>query len=507
MFGKTRSGAPRRRKTMAALLVAAAVIGAAGVPFLASALVKPSPAHTQLSAAVEVRPGSFAPIIAAVQPAVVAISTTGKTAMFGPRARPEFRVPPGSPFEDFFERFFREPLPEGHGERELERDVKAVGSGFIVDPDGYVVTNFHVINNADDITVITTAGDEYPAQLVGHDEKTDLALLKVEAGSPLAYVEFGDSDDVRVGDWVIAIGNPFGLGGTATTGIVSARGRDIRSGPLDDFIQVDAPINRGNSGGPLFDTGGRVIGVNTAIFSPNGGNVGIAFAIPASLAGPVVAKLQAKGYVDRGWLGVQIQELTDDLASSFGLAEPAGALVVSVVEDSPADRGGLQAGDIILRYDGEAVERMRDLPRLVADTPAQSGVTLDIWRGGAARAIPITIGMAPRPVVAAALDDTGATAKPQLGINLSALTDDLRARFRLSPEAHGVVVTAVMPGSPAAQKGLRAGDLIKRVGADSVSEPREVATAVRKAVDQHRDTVVLLIERSGNERFVAVKFA
>ena len=506
MVGKTQFNAPSRRKTTSAVLALAVVAGLTGVPFLTSALAKPGPAHTQLQAAVDVRPGSFAAIIEAVKPAVVNISTTGKSSVPEPRARPEFRIPPGSPFEDFFERFFSEPF-SGPQQDGVERNIQAVGSGFIVDPDGYVVTNYHVISRADEITVITNSGDRHAARLVGHDEKTDLALLKIDTDAPLPYVEFGDSDDVRVGDWVIAIGNPFGLGGTATTGIVSARGRDIQSGPLDDFLQIDAPINRGNSGGPLFDTSGRVIGVNTAIFSPNGGNVGIAFAIPASMAGTVVEKLQTQGYVDRGWLGVQIQELTDDLAASFGLSSREGALVASVVEDSPAERGGLKPGDVILNYDGQAVERMRDLPRLVADTPAQRDVSVKVWRNGESRTLGVNIGAAPRTQVVASNADPDATAKPRLGINLSALTDELRARFRISPSAKGVLVVDVAPGSPAARKGVRAGDLIKRVGAQPVSEPGEVVAAVRQAADQDSNIVVLLIERSGNERFVAVKFA
>ncbi|MDH3637435.1 MAG: DegQ family serine endoprotease [Gammaproteobacteria bacterium] len=506
MLGKPQLTAPRRRTFTSAILALTVVTGLAGAPFLTSALAKPTAAHTQLKEAGDLRPASFAEMIDAVKPAVVNISATGKNpnAQFG--SRPEFQIPPGSPFEDFFERFFSEPYsnPPGHG---TQRDVHAVGSGFIVDPEGYVVTNYHVIKGADEIAVITNSGDRHPAKLVGRDEKTDLALLKIDAGAPLAYVEFGDSDGVRVGDWVVAIGNPFGLGGTATTGIVSARGRDIRSGPLDEFLQIDAPINRGNSGGPLFDTSGRVIGVNTAIFSPNGGNVGIGFAIPASMASSVIEKLQTNGFVDRGWLGVQIQELTDDLAESLGLSSREGALVASVVKDSPAERGGLKTGDVIVNYDGQAVKRMRDLPRLVADTPAKREVRVKVWRDGENRTVAITVDAAPQSEVVARAADSEATAKPRLGVTLSALTDDLRTRYRISSNAEGVLVVDVAPDSPAGKKGVRPGDLIKRVGAEQVSEPGEVVTAVRRAADQDRKSVLLLIERSGNDRFVAVKFA
>ncbi len=506
MVGKPTSTALSRRKLALGIATLAVIGGMVGSPFLTSALARPDPAHTQFSGPEDARPTSFADMIEAVKPAVVNISTTGKSPMLKFRSQPEFQIPPGSPFEDFFERFFGERF--SNRPNQGQRDVHAVGSGFVVDPQGYVVTNYHVIKGADEITVITNNGDRHPATRIGHDEKTDLAVLKIEMDTPLDYVEFGDSDQVRVGDWVVAIGNPFGLGGTATTGIVSARGRYIQSGPLDDFLQIDAPINRGNSGGPLFDTRGRVIGVNTAIFSPNGGNVGIGFAIPASMASSVVSKLRTNGFVDRGWLGVQIQELTDDLAESLGLNSRAGALVASVVDDSPAQRGGVRTGDVILRYADQVVDNMRDLPRLVADTPADRKVDLEVWRDGKTRRLSVTIDATPQPKrVADGADSGGAATPPRLGVTLSPLTDELRARYRIDGDSEGVLVVDVTPGSPAARKGVRPGDVIKRVGTNAVSKPGEVAAAVRRAAAEDRHSVLLLIERSGNDRFVAVKFA
>ena len=332
-------------------------------------------------------PSSFSELVEQVKPAVVNISTTGRSnARPGTGRRqhqmPEF--PQGSPFDEYFRHFFKgNPGLPGGGQ--AEREFRAVGSGFIISADGYVVTNNHVIEHADEIEVITHDGTRYPAAVKGRDPKTDLALLKVETDEPLPYVEFGNSDVAKVGVWVVAVGNPFGLGGTVTAGIISARGRDIQSGPFDDFLQIDAPINRGNSGGPLFDTRGRVIGINTAIYSPSGGNVGIGFAIPSTMARDIIAELETQGSVARGWLGVQIQPVTKEVAESLGLTEQQGALVVSVVPDSPADRAGLQPGDVIVRMNGEALDDFKDLPKLVARAEAGRDSTLDVQRRGKLR--------------------------------------------------------------------------------------------------------------------------
>lgn len=285
--------------------------------------------------------------------------------------------------------------------------MHALGSGFIIDPDGYVVTNNHVIDGADEITVILEGGDRLEAKVVGRDAKTDLALLKIDADEPLPYVSFGDSDAARVGDWVVAVGNPFGLGGSVTAGIISARGRDIHAGPFDDFLQVDAPINRGNSGGPLFSTSGEVIGINTAIYSPNGGNVGIGFATPSSLARTVIAQLREKGSVERGWLGVTIQSVTDDIADSLGLDEAEGALVSKVLPDSPAASAGLQQGDVILALNGQRITRFKTLPRLVAEAKTGKPATVTVWRDGREKDVTVTIGRMPEDTASLMGSDPG----------------------------------------------------------------------------------------------------
>ena len=303
---------------------------------------------------------------------------------------PQF--PPGSPFEEFFKEFFdRERGPEDPSPR---RNF-SLGSGFVIDPGGFVVTNNHVISEADEITVIFSDESEYPAKLIGRDSKTDLALLKIERPEPFPALRWADSDHVRVGDWMMAIGNPFGLGSSVTTGIVSARGRDIRAGPYDDFIQVDAAINRGNSGGPSFTLDGAVLGVNTAIFSPSGGNVGIGFAIPANLAKPVINSLMRTGRVARGWLGVRIQSVTDDIADSLGLEADTGALVASVTPGGPAATSDIQAGDVILQFDGKSIDRMRSLPRIVAETEIGKAVDVRLWRKGGQRNVRVTLGELP----------------------------------------------------------------------------------------------------------------
>ncbi len=377
---------------------------AAGGLILAGAIVwwqlTPAP-HVQASTPVDQligpvgTPASFADVIAAVSPAVVNISVSKAVSRRVPRGGMP-SIPPGSSFEEFFRRFFeRQSLTQGQGPL-----VQGMGSGFVVGPEGYVVTNNHVVEGADAITVTFDDGTRYEAELRGTDPKTDLALLKIEVDEPLPYARFGNSDRMRVGDWVIAIGNPFGLGGTATTGIVSARGRDIQSGPFDDFLQIDAPINRGNSGGPLFDIAGQVVGVNTAIFSPNGGSVGIGFAIPAAQAEPVIEQLRSTGHVERGWLGVQIQTVTEDIASRLGLDSALGALVAGVVPESPAERAGIRTGDVIVGINGNEIERVKDLIRLVAGARPEDEVHLELWRGGETLALDVVIGESKEQIAA-----------------------------------------------------------------------------------------------------------
>lgn len=443
----------------------------------------------------------FADLIEAVSPAVVHVAVSG-TVPSRSSQLPDFNFPPGSPFEDFFDQFRIPREGEEDGEEEQEQRPLGIGSGFIISEDGYIVTNYHVVQDADEITIRLVEGREYDAELVGSDRKTDLALLKMEVDETLPYVSWGDADNSRVGDWVLAIGNPFGLGGSATIGIISARGRDIQSGPYDDYLQVDAAINRGNSGGPLFDLSGKVIGINTAIFSPNGGSVGIGFAIPSNLAKQVIGQLQVKGHVDRGWLGVQIQPLNDELAEGFGRDDNAGALVASVFPDSPAEDAKFRAGDIILEFDGKEIEEMRDLPRVVAEVAAGSEVAVKVWRDGQEESLDVRIGEYPD-------DEELVRSEPDadetLGATLSELTDALRGQYRLEDDAEGVLVVRVERGGLAAENGLRSGDLIQRIGRQTVNSPADVESAIEGARESGNETVVFLVSRNGSSSFMPFK--
>lgn len=463
---------------------------------------------------------SFADIVDDIAPAVVNISTskaiTGGAGQ-GEEAFPFPQPPPGSPFEDFFREFFdRERSPE---QAPQTRRTSSLGSGFVVDAEGYVVTNNHVIAEADEIQVVFSDEKSYEAELIGKDSKTDLALLKIkDSEGPFPSVEFADSDDVRVGDWMIAIGNPFGLGNTVTAGIISARSRDIRAGPYDDFLQVDAPINRGNSGGPSFNLDGKVIGINTAIFSPSGGNVGIGFAIPANLAVPVIDSLKEDGRVKRGWLGVRIQTVTDEIAESMGLSESSGALVASVTTGGPAEQAAIEPGDVVLQFDGKKIDRMRGLPRIVAETPIGKAVDVLIWRRGEEQTVKVELGELPEDDELAALsqedsegeggfDGDGASSIDGIGVTVATITDEMRERFELPGEAKGVVITEVDDGSKAGEQNLRPGDVIVEVGQEEVNSPPEVAAKVNEARDADKKSVLLLIDRGGDLRFVALQFA
>jgi serine protease Do len=453
-------------------------------------------------------PVSFADIVERVAPAVVNISTSKSV---GPGQAPEFpfpEPPPGSPFEDFFREFFdRDRPPE-----EMPRRQSSLGSGFVVDEAGFVVTNNHVIAEADEIQVVFSDDRTFEAELIGRDSKTDLALLKIkDEDGPFPAVTFADSDSVRVGDWVIAIGNPFGLGSTVTAGIISARSRDIRAGPYDDFLQVDAPINRGNSGGPSFNLDGEVIGINTAIFSPSGGNVGIGFAIPSNLALPVIESLKQDGRVKRGWLGVRIQTVTDEIAESLGLADPHGALVASVTPGGPAEAAQIQPGDVILEFDRKKIDRMRGLPRIVAETPIGKEVEVAIWRRGEEQNVQVTLGELPEEDELAALTEEGADTPSSaeigsLGVTVATLTEELRTRFELGPDVNGVVILDVLESSAAGVEGLRPGDVIVEVGQEEVNSPPEVQAKVNQAQQEDKKSVLLLIDRQGDLRFVALRF-
>ena len=448
-------------------------------------------------------PETFADLAESLLPAVVNISTTQTVEG---RGTPDFpQLPPGSPFEEFFKEFFDRNQPQ-----QRRRRATSLGSGFIIDSTGYVVTNYHVIQDADEIKVILQDDSRLEATLVGHDPKTDLAVLKVEPSQPLPSVDWGESDDVRVGDWVLAIGNPFGLGGTVTAGILSARGRDINTGPYDDFLQTDASINRGNSGGPMFDLDGRVVGVNTAIFSPSGGSVGIGFAIPSAIAEPVVSQLIKTGQVRRGWLGVHIQTVTDEIAETLGLEEAKGALVASVIKEGPAEESGITAGDVIVEFDGREVGEMRKLPRIVADTEVGKTVDVVLWRNNEKMTLQVTVGEleADEEQLAARTEgreEGDEQAIKGLGFTLSVITDSLRERFNLGEDAKGLVVTEVTEGGPASEKGIRPGDVVVEVSQEDAASPTQVAKLVDAARDAGRKSVLLLVEGQGRLRFEAVR--
>jgi serine protease Do len=461
---------------------------------------------------------SFSPLVEKVLPAVVNISVTQRPGAPGEDAAEDDDGPglgpnnPSSPFDELLRRFFEQ--QQNRGGRAMPsqpaRKVTSLGSGFIIDPTGYVVTNNHVVGDAESVTVIFQDDSRHPAKLIGRDKRTDLALLKIDAPKPLPFVPFGNSDASKVGDWVIAVGNPFGLGGSVTAGIISARGRVIGEGNYDDFMQIDASINRGNSGGPTFDLAGTVIGINTAIYSPNGGSVGIGFAIPANQAKPVLDQLRKSGKVERGWLGVNIQEVTPEIATSLGLdvEHPAGALVSNVTENSPSAKAGIKTGDVIQKFNGKVVERSRDLPRLVAETPVGSKVEVGVWRKNAALTVQATLGSLPEETQVAAIDkaEPAPTAEKSaaLGLSLSSLNPDIRKRLGIGRDVKGVLVSRVRDGSPAAERGIQAGDVIIAVNQQSVSRPEEVSEKVRDAQEGNRKGVLLLINRGGNNIYVAV---
>ena len=451
-------------------------------------------------------PDSVADVAEGLQEAVVNISTT-QTLKGSPESAPNEPSPKGSPFEEFFDDFFDEEGGEG-----LSRKVSSLGSGFVIDQAGLVVTNNHVIEGADEILINFTDGTRLKVtKILGHDQKTDLALLQVEPKKPLKAVTFGDSGKMRVGDWVMAIGNPFGLGGSVTVGIISATKRDINAGPYDDFLQTDAAINRGNSGGPLFNMEGEVIGVNTAIISPSGGSIGIGFAVPSNSAVQVIDQLKQFGETRRGWLGVQVQNVTEEIAAGLGLQEPKGALVAKVSPDSPAAGAGIQPSDVIVKFDGQPIDNMRSLPRAVAATAIGKSVAVELLRKGQVMNFTVTVGRLPEDeeVEEAANSDEQLTPEPEsedlLGLSLAPLTDELRERYDIGKSIEGVIVVEVKPNSPAAQKDIKPGDVIVEVTQEKVKRPQDVKArllAVRKS--GRRSVLLLLSDTKGELRFVAV---
>ncbi|MGA9866711.1 MAG: DegQ family serine endoprotease [Acetobacteraceae bacterium] len=483
---------PRFRLLRAALMASAALAFSLPLPG-----VLPAPTAVARGA-----PDSFADLAARLLPAVVNVSSSADVAVSdnGPVVPPVF--PPGSPFEQFFKDFMdRHRPPGGATKPEPDRKMQSLGSGFIIDPSGIIVTNNHVIEGADEITVTLQDNTSLKAKVIGRDTTGDIALLKVDAGKPLPALAFGDSSAMRVGDWVLAIGNPFGLGGTVTAGIVSARGRDIHEGPYDDFIQTDAPINRGNSGGPLFNMDGEVIGINTAIYSPSGGSIGIGFAIPSDIAKLDVAQIRQYGHPRRGWLGVRIQEVTPDIADSLGLhGGNRGALVAGVNSGGPADGAHLRNGDIILSFNGAPVKDMRALPRIVADTDVGKEVPIAVWRDGKEITLQATLAEKPDDVEKAAVSAAPAPPKPAeiagLGMTLAPIDQGARDRYHLGADQKGVVVTDVAGGGAAAQRGVKPGDVIVEVQQSEVSSPDDVRRRVETVRKEDRKSVLVLIQRA-----------
>jgi serine protease Do len=488
-------------------LLAAICLGAASVVISAAAVSVPAMARG---------PEGIADVAEKVIDAVVNISTSqtieAKGGVEGKGAMPQ--LPPGSPFEEFFDDFFknRRGGPGGPKGGDLQpHKTNSLGSGFIVDTSGIVVTNNHVIADSDEISVIMNDGSKFKAEIVGVDKKTDLAVLKFKPTKPLIAVKFGDSDKLRLGEWVIAIGNPFSLGGTVTAGIVSARNRDINSGPYDSYIQTDAAINRGNSGGPLFNLDGEVIGVNTLIISPSGGSIGIGFAVPSKTVAGVVDQLRQFGELRRGWLGVRIQQVTDEIAESLNVKPARGALIAGVDDKGPAKPAGIEPGDVIVTFDGKEIKEPKDLSRVVADTAVGKEVEVVIIRKGNEQNLKVTLGRlddGDKAVQTAAKTQEPAekpATQKALGLDLAALSKDLRSRYKIKDSVKGVVITNVDAPSDAADKRLSAGEVIVEVAQEAVSSAADVKKRVDQLKKDGKKSVLLLVSNAEGElRFVAL---
>jgi serine protease Do len=485
----------RPSRLAAPLLAAVLLVGAHAVPALARG------------------PESLAPLAEQVTDAVVNISAATTVEARG-RTLPQ--MPQGTPFEDLFEEFFNRRGQQGPGgggdaPQQRQRRSNSLGSGFVIDASGLVVTNNHVIGDANEITVIFADGQRLKAEIIGKDSKVDLALLRVKPDKPLKAVPFGDSDKMRPGDWVMAIGNPFGLGGSVTAGIVSARGRNIESGPYDNYIQTDASINKGNSGGPLFNMNGEVIGINTAILSPTGGSVGIGFAVPSATATAVIDQLRQFGETRRGWLGVRIQNVDDATAEALNLGGARGALVAGVDEKGPAKPAGIEVGDVITKFDGKDVKDSRDLPRIVASTPVGKAADVTIVRKGKELSKSVTLGRLEdndrqqQAGLNQPPTEAPTVTRQALGLNLAGISDEVRKRFSIKDNVKGVVVTRVDPNSPAADKRIQPGDVIVEVGQEPVATPADVTRRLDQLKKDGRKSALLLVSNAqGEVRFVAL---
>src|SRR5271165_6538961 len=492
--GRRISMGNRSARSALALAIASALVGAP----LALALAA--------TAFAQARPTDLADLVDSVAEAVVNISATQTVEDKGAEA-PD--LPKGTPFDEMFEEFFRN---HGINPHPHARQAQSLGSGFVIDPSGIVITNNHVVGDANDIVVIFTDGRKLKAKVLGKDPKVDVAVLKVESDKPLKTVKFGDSDKMRVGDGVMAVGNPFGLGETVTAGIISARNRNIDSGPYDDFLQTDASINKGNSGGPLFNLEGEVIGINTAILSPSGGSIGIGFATPSASVMPVIAQLEQFHETRRGWLGVRIQPVDDTIADSLGLGAARGAPVAGIDEKGPAKPAGLKPGDVIIKFDGKEIKESRDLPRLVASMPVGKSVEVVVVRDGKEETKTVTLGRLEDGEKTAALEKGANDVQPEsavgraLGMEFSGLSDEARKTFKIKDNVKGVIVTSVEPGSAAAERGLKPGDVIEEVNHQAVERPSDVAKAIESAKQDGGKKPALLLVSNGEGvvRFVAV---
>ena len=500
MFHCVHALARQTRRLLPRLMVAGALVAG-------SLLATPQGA----SAAAVKGPDTVADTAAVIMDAVVNISTSQTVAPS--RGVPTPELPPGSPFEEFFEEFFKRRQQQGDEDGKPKR-VSSLGSGFVIDASGLIVTNNHVIADADEIYANFADGSKLKAEVVGRDTKIDIALLRVkpDPNKPLKAVKFGNSDILRVGDWVMAIGNPFGLGGTLTVGVISARNRDINSGPYDNFLQTDAAINRGNSGGPLFNMDGDVIGINTAIISPSGGSIGIGFAVPSNTAVPIIAQLQQFGETRRGWIGVRIQAVTDEIAESLSLGKARGALIGSVTDDGPAAKGGLKAGDVVISFDGKEVKDIRALPIIVADTAVDREVDVVVIRKGKEEKLRVTVGRLDEGDKEAKEVELKAPPEPPktattkvLGVEVAALTPELRTKYKIKDELKGVVVIAVEPGSAAADRGLAAGNLIVEVNQEATGAPQDIERRIAALKKEGRRSALLMVaDPEGQVRFTAL---